>query len=112
MTLKVKLGSANELTADSDTSPASDQAHLGLSVRPLTAQEREQAGVDSGLVVEEVQGRAAEAGIQQGDVVLAVDGTPVHNVAQLRSLVQDHSKQIALLIQRGDSRIFVPVALG
>ena len=45
-------------------------------------------------------------------MVLAVDGTPVHSVAQLRALVQDHSKQIALLIQRGDSRIFVPVALG
>jgi serine protease Do len=112
MTLKVKLGSANETTADNDSSPVSDQTHLGLSVRPLTAQEREQAGIDSGLVVEDAQGRAAEAGIQQGDVVLAVDGTPVHSVAQLRSLVQDHSKQIALLIQRGDSRIFVPVALG
>ena len=112
VTLKVKLGSASELTADNDSSAASDQTNLGLSVRPLTAQEREQSGIASGLVVEDAQGRAAEAGIQQGDVVLAVDGTPVHSVAQLRSLVQDHSKQIALLIQRGESRIFVPLALG
>jgi serine protease Do len=45
-------------------------------------------------------------------VVLSVDGTPVQSVAQLRSLVHDHDKQVALLIQRGDARIFVPVELG
>src|SRR5579863_7851294 len=112
VTVKVKLGSASEVTADNQSGESSDQAHLGLSLRPLTPEEREQAGVDSGLVVEDAQGRAAESGIQQGDVVLSVDGTPVHSVAQLRSLVHEHSKQIALLIQRGDSRIFVPVALG
>ncbi len=63
-------------------------------------------------MVEEVQGRAAEAGIQPGDVVLSVDGTPVQTVAQLRKMVKDHDKQIALLIQRGDVRLFVPVTLG
>jgi hypothetical protein len=36
----------------------------------------------------------------------------VKSVAELRGLVHQHSKQIALLIQRGDDRIFVPVALG
>ena len=34
------------------------------------------------------------------------------SVAQLRKLVQEHDEQVALLIQRGDSRIFVPVGLG
>ena len=36
--------------------------------------------VSGGLVVEESSGRAAEAGIQQGDVVLSVNGTPVNSV--------------------------------
>ena len=58
------------------------------------------------------EGRAAEAGIQPGDVVLSVDGTPVQSVEQLRKMVQDHDKQIALLIQRGDARVFVPITLG
>jgi serine protease Do len=53
-----------------------------------------------------------EAGIQPGDVVLSVDGTPVQSVAQLRKMVQEHDKQVALLIQRGNSRLFVPVTLG
>jgi serine protease Do len=113
MTLNATIGSAREQTADSHGAPgASDATHLGLTVRPLSADERQEAGVQSGLVVEEVQGRAAQAGIQQGDVVLAVDGTPVHSAAELHELVHQHDKQIALLIQRGDSRIFVPVTLG
>ena len=113
MTLTATLGSAREQTADGrGAQDATGSTHLGLSVRPLTAEERQQAGVQSGLVVEEAQGRAAQAGIQQGDVVLAVDGTPVHSAAELRELVHQHDKQIALLIQRGDSRIFVPIALG
>ena len=113
MTLPAIIGSAREQTADSRGAPeASDTSHLGLTVRPLTADERQEAGVQSGLVVEDASGRAAQAGIQQGDVVLAVDGTPVRSAAELRELVHQHDKQIALLIQRGDSRIFVPVALG
>ena len=44
--------------------------------------------------------------------MLSVDGTPVDNVSQLRDLVHGNDKQAALLIQRGDSRIFVPVGLG
>ena len=80
--------------------------------RPLTPEECRQAGVSSGLVVDDAEGAAADAGIQPGDVVLSVDGTPVSSVAQMRKIVSNHDKQIALLIQRGDNRIFVPVTLG
>jgi serine protease Do len=113
MTLNVTIGSAapaeTAATAGADASP---QTRLGLALRPLNPDERQQAGVSGGLVVEEAQGRAAEAGIQPGDVVLSVDGTPVQSVAQLRKMVQEHDKQVALLIQRGNSRLFVPVTLG
>jgi hypothetical protein len=36
----------------------------------------------------------------------------VQSVAQLRKMVQEHEEQIALLIQRGHARLFVPVTLG
>jgi serine protease Do len=91
---------------------ATGGAKLGLGVRPLTSDESSQSGIRSGLLVERVQGAAARAGIQPGDVVLAVDGTAVSNVEQLRSMVEKHDNTVALLIQRGDSRIFVPVQLG
>jgi serine protease Do len=112
--LTATIGNAETMTADNDKAGGgnSSQAKLGLALRPLSPDERQQAGVPGGLLVEDVQGRAAEAGIQPGDVVLSVDGTPVQTVAQLRKLVSDHDKQVALLIQRGDSRLFFPVSLG
>ncbi|HEX3915193.1 MAG TPA: Do family serine endopeptidase [Steroidobacteraceae bacterium] len=111
LTATVGNAAATLASAD-DSSGGSAQAKLGLAVRPLNPEERQQAGVAGGLVVEDVQGRAAEAGIQPGDVVLSVDGTPVQTVAQLRRIVKEHDKQVALLIQRGDARLFVPVSLG
>ena len=93
-------------------SGAADHARLGLTLRQLTPDERRQAGVSSGLVVENSAGPAADAGIQPGDVVLSADGKPINSVDQLRSIVSAHKDVVALLIQRGDSRIFVPVQLG
>jgi serine protease Do len=113
MTLNVAIGSATPTeVAGTAGSEAAPQTRLGLALRPLNPEERQQAGVSGGLLVEDVQGHAAEAGIQPGDVVLSVDGTPVQSIAQLRKMVQEHDKQVALLIQRGNDRLFVPVTLG
>ena len=113
LTLTATIGNAAEaITADNNAGDGAQGGRLGLSVRPLSPDERRQAGVAGGLVVEDAEGHAAEAGIQAGDVVLSVDGTTVQSVGQLRQLIQDHGKQVALLIQRGDVRLFVPVTLG
>jgi len=86
---------------------------LGLAVRPLEPEERKQAGVDGGLIVEQASGPAAKAGIQPGDVVLALNGTPVKNADELRRLVERNGgSTVALLIKRNDARIFVPVKVG
>ena len=42
----------------------------------------------------------------------AIDGNAVSNVNQLRNMLDQHQDTVALLIQRGDARIFVPVQLG
>jgi serine protease Do len=114
--LTAKIGSADDgriASADDHSGGSAGPAALGLTVRPLTREEREQAGITSGLVVEGAEGKAAQAGIQEGDVLLGVDGTPVESVAQLRKLVEGKQhKRAALLIQRGDARLFVPIALG
>jgi serine protease Do len=111
MTVSATIGSAAPVTADAAGAPDA-QGKLGLAVRPLNPEERAEAGIAGGLLVEDARGHAADAGIQPGDVVLSVDGTPVQTVAQLRKMVQAHDKQVALLIQRGNSRLFVPVGLG
>ena len=43
--------------------------------------------------------------------MLSANGRPVRNVEELRAIVKDAKDLVALLVQRGPSRIFVPVEL-
>ena len=108
----VKLASA-ELASDSHA-PSNDdrKGRLGLSLRPLTKEERAQGDAQSGLVVEEATGPAAMAGIEPGDVVLGINGQPAQSVAQLHDLLESHPKSVALLIEREGQKLFVPVQPG
>ncbi|MDR5764295.1 MULTISPECIES: DegQ family serine endoprotease [unclassified Caballeronia] len=102
---------ASAKTGSGDESSAQD-ARLGVAVRPLTPEERQNDSLSRGLLVQQAGGAAANAGIQPGDVILAVNGQPVTSVQQLKSMVQHAGDSIALLIQRDDAQIFVPVDLG
>jgi serine protease Do len=108
--LSVKLGEAEstEVVADNGA-PA--RGRLGLRVRPASAGEAGDAESARGLVVEEATGPSAAAGIRPGDVLLSANGRPVRNVEDLRAVVKDSKDLVALLVQRGRSRIFVPVEL-
>jgi serine protease Do len=110
--IEVRVGEAKGGTPAASQDGGDHTDKLGLSVRPLTPDEQKQAGVKNGMVVEDAQGPAAEAGIQPGDVILAVNGTKVADIEQLRKLVASSGKHVALLVERGDARIFVPVDLG
>ncbi|HYL00636.1 MAG TPA: DegQ family serine endoprotease [Steroidobacteraceae bacterium] len=82
---------------------------FGLTVRPLNPQEKSQAGTQGSLVVEEVTGPAAAAEVQPGDIILGVNGKRVHTVAELEEAAKTAGKSVALLIQREDAQIFVPL---
>lgn len=84
---------------------------LGLSLRPLTPDEQARAHLKDGLLVEGVAGSAARAGLMPGDMLLAINGTPLKSVDQVRSVMDKKPKSVALLILRNGDRIFVPVAL-
>ena len=113
-TLEVTIGKApdqNENVASNDVE--GNGGRLGVAVRPLTPEERSQLDVKGGLVVEDVGGPAARAGIQPGDVILAVNGTRVNSVSELKALVgKTRGKTVALLVQREDARTYVPVEIG
>ena len=85
---------------------------LGLAVRPLSPEERKELGSAQGVVVEQVGGPAARAGIRPGDVITAVNGTPVKSPDELRRQVEKAKGSIALLVRRGDASIFVPIEIG
>ena len=102
---------------DKDTQPASahdstQKGQLGLAVRPLTPEERSTADVPGGLLVERVSGTAERAGVRPGDIILSANGAPMKSASQLRELATHAPKSIALLVQRGDARVFVPIRTG
>jgi serine protease Do len=102
-TLAVKVGvMSTETVAQADTS-SSSHGRLGVAVSTL---------VDGRLRVDNVSGAAARAGIQPGDIIIAVNGTRVKSIAQLRAQIGKAGKTIALLVQRNDAKIFIPVELG
>ena len=108
-TLSMRVAEMPVSADESAVSSPDKPNRLGVSVRPLTAQELAQAQVRQGLLVEAVgKGPAANAGIQPGDVILAVNGDPVASVAQLQDRLRS-SKSVALLVMRGDERIYVPM---
>jgi serine protease Do len=84
---------------------------LGLSVRPLEPQEKEQADTKGSLVVEEASGPAASAGVQPGDIIIGVNGKSVKTVKELQDTTKAAGKNVALLIQRDDAQIFVPLRI-
>ncbi|MFT4267146.1 MAG: DegQ family serine endoprotease [Xenophilus sp.] len=110
--LSASLGNASDKAPVAEADKATGKGRLGLALRPLQPQERREIAADAGLVVEDVQGPSAMAGVQPGDVLLAINGTPARSVEQVREAVIKADKSVALLIQRGDERIFVPVRLG
>lgn len=63
----------------------------------------------SGVVVAQVQSdsRAARAGLQAGDIILAVNRVPVSTVAALRAELASIKGALALTIQRGTARVFL-----
>ena len=105
----VKLGSMGNETVASAQNPQHEGGSLGLAVRPLSPDEQQETHSHGGLLVESVTGPSEDAGIQPGDVVLAANGQRVATVEQLRSAVERSRGHVALLIQRGGTRIFVPV---
>jgi serine protease Do len=90
-----------------------DNGKLSLNVRPLTEDEKIQAHVGHGLLVESVsKGPAEKAGIHSGDVILAVNGDEVKSIEDLTTQVNKTKKTLALLIARGEYKLYIPINLG
>jgi serine protease Do len=110
--LTARLGDASDRKAVvAQADDGAGKGKLGLALRPLQPQERREAGVD-GLLIEDASGPAAQAGVQPGDVLMAVNGTPVKSIDQVRQAVARSDKSVALLIERDGNRIFVPIRVG
>lgn len=87
---------------------------LGLALNELSDKQKKQLGVESGLLVEEVQaGIANRAGIRQGDIILGFNNQDVKTIKQFNQLLNkvEKGRNIALLIKRGDMTTFITMKL-
>jgi serine protease Do len=82
---------------------------LGLSVRPLDSDERRQAETEGYLLVEDVTGAAAAAGVRPGDVILGVNGKPVKSISELKNATDKANKTVAILLERDGTQLFLPI---
>ena len=105
----VELAERSERVANNGDG-GNDGAQLGLAVRSLTPEERQEAKTD-GLLVERAAGPAVAAGVQTGDIIVGVNGTRVKAVKDLQDTAKRAGKIVALLIQRDGAQIFVPVRI-
>ena len=110
-TIVATLGASTDKVDVAKGGDSGSGEKLGLALRPLNRDERGEVGT-SGLVVENADGAAAKAGVQQGDVVLAVNGKPVASIDEVKAILATKPKRVALLIWRDGERIFFPVNLG
>jgi S1-C subfamily serine protease len=92
--------------------------YLGISYVPLTPAIAAQLGIqqEKGVVVARVAAGspAAAAGIRSGDVITAVDNTPIQNGSDLARVLNSHKPGdvITLTILRQDQQLSVQVTLG
>jgi serine protease Do len=86
---------------------------LGLTLSELGAEQRKELKIGSGVLVEDVHGAAAKAGLQPGDVILAINNSEVKTVDQFNETLSklDGRKNLALLVKRGESTQYITVRL-
>ncbi len=93
--------------------PAARKANrAGLSVTELSREQKAILRLGNGVLVEETTGAAARAGIQTGDVIVAVNNQEVNTAEELARLLDDPArKSAALLVKRGESAHYVSLRL-
>jgi len=85
----------------------------GVALSELTAEQRRELKIDHGLLVEEVTGDAARAGIRVGDVILAVNNSKVATIEAFRKAITavPKGKSAAILVRRGEGSLYIPLKI-
>lgn len=113
--MKVKIAELEEdrqVVKVKEVVPTDD---LGITVEELTQSDLDQLGLENGLLVKEVEqdSPAEESGLQPGDILVSINRQPLESAEQLESLAKNlpREKSLPILVQRGDSRTFMPLTL-
>ena len=89
-------------------------SRMGISASELSPDQLQQLQISGGLLVEDVTGSSAlAAGLQPGDVLLALGNVQIRSLAQLNGLLKQVPKghNVALLVRRGDNASYIAIKL-
>ena len=104
--------------ADAPTDAKGPQ--VGVSLAPLTAEARGELGLDAatkGVVVAGVKpgSKAAESGLQQGDIILGFGSdkvaTPKEAVSKIREAQATHKKSLPVLVMRDGTTMYLALQI-
>jgi serine protease Do len=107
-----------KLTDESQPKVAAEsdgKGKLGLSVQPVTPPVARELGlkVKEGVLVRDVVegGRAAEAGIRAGDVIVEVDRRPVRTIEDFKARLEQQAKDapVVMLVNRDGQTMYVAI---
>jgi serine protease Do len=89
-------------------------SRMGITASELSADQLQQLQISGGLLVESVTGSSARAaGLQHGDVLLAIGNVQIRSLAQLNELLKliPRGRNVAVLVRRGDNASYVAIRL-
>ena len=86
---------------------------LGLSLSELNDAQKKELKISNGLLVEDAEGAAAQAGVISGDIILSVNNQDVKGLQQFVDLLNQYGpgRVVALRILRGDRSMFVTIRI-
>jgi serine protease Do len=114
-TLRIKVGEmpSEEIEISQNNAPSTEAAtnKIGLTLSALTPEQKKKLNGKNGLLVTASSGAAAEAGIRRGDVILGLNNSETQSVEQFNKQINAvrPGKTVAVLVQRGDSTLYVPI---
>ncbi|MGG4604455.1 Do family serine endopeptidase [Paenalcaligenes sp. Me131] len=96
-------------TSDTNTPAPSNVDRLGLSVKAMSKAEAEQLGLETGVIVAEASGAAAETGIMEGDVIVRINDQDIDSPSQYNKVVKAlaKGKAAAVLVVRDSNSQWV-----
>ena len=109
--VQVTLGSSNTGSTDAGNQSGSGtnaDNGSGFTSEPTGLQLRSQG---QGLLVLQVEGAAQQAGLRRGDIILMVNRTTVSDENSFNQALNHADRTVALLIQRGNSKLFLALEL-
>ena len=108
--VEIKLGTQSDIAAKSErqSNEGSDNVDdFQFAAAGLTLI----VNSNGNIVVSNVKGIAANAGLRRGDILLEVAGKEVHSQEEFNAAIESAGKNIPLLVQRGSSNLFMALIL-